>query len=223
MIEELNMIRTRHLPLVLLGAMTIAPAAFAEEADGMSAGRFAVVGSYNVIQPDSDPIPGSRVDLDGGNAPTLSFSWYANNHFAVELWGAVDKIDHDLRGDEGKFGTVSQRPLALSAQYHFGKAGSPIRPFVGLGYFQSKITHASSTNDIIDGELSEFSTQKGGIATIGTDFNVNKTWFARVDARYMKGSSELRNFVEHGETNPNDKFEVNLDPWTVGVGIGARF
>jgi outer membrane protein len=47
--------------------------------------------------------------------------------------------------------------------------------------------------------------------------NINSTWFARADARYMHSRPEL---TVNGE-GTGDK--AKLDPWTVGFGIGARF
>ena len=72
--------------------------------------RIAIVGGGAILQPDSDPLPGARIDIDGGTAPTLSASWYINDNIAVELWGAADKFNHRVRGDGGKIGTIEQQP-----------------------------------------------------------------------------------------------------------------
>ena len=47
--------------------------------------------------------------------------------------------------------------------------------------------------------------------------NINSTWFARADARYMHARPELS--VAGAGTGE----KLKLDPWTVGFGIGARF
>jgi outer membrane protein len=60
-------------------------------------------------------------------------------------------------------------------------------------------------------------TAKGAIGTVGVDMNINSTWFARADARYMHARPELR--VAGAGTGQ----DLKLDPWTVGFGIGARF
>ena len=206
----------RPLALSLFTALAFAPAAFAQDADSTSSGkRFAVVGSWTMLQPDSDPIPGARLDLDGGDAPTLSASWYATDNIAVELWGAADKFNHRVRSDFGKLGTVETQPIALSGQYHFGQSDQVFRPFLGLGYYESNYSNEDVAN--ADGLHTGIDTAKGAIATAGIDFNISPTWFARADARYMKGKSDLKvGGVATGE-------EVTYDPWTVGIGIGARF
>lgn len=134
------MIRFRHLTLAMLGALAFAPAAFAQDAstDSASGKRFAIVGGYALTQPTKNPqIAGTRANLDGDGAPTLSASYFINDNFAVELWGSADKFGHRINSSAGKLGSVDSQPVALSGQYHFRNADSIVRPFVGLGYYQA--------------------------------------------------------------------------------------
>jgi outer membrane protein len=208
----------RSLTLAMASLLAVAPSAFAQDnagnTDSAAGKRFAVVGSATILQPDSDPLSGSRIDVDGDVAPTLSASWYATDNIAIELWGAADKFNHRVRGDQGKIGSIDQQPIALSGQYHFGAPDKVIRPFVGLGYYESNFSNENIGGDGLHVGLD---TAKGAIATAGVDFNINSRWFARADARYMKGDSEMR--IAGQDTGE----ELSMDPWTVGVGLGARF
>ena len=48
------------------------------------------------------------------------------------------------------------------------------------------------------------------------DLNINPTWFARADVRYLQGDSDVKLYgVKAGE--------AELDPVILGVGVGARF
>ena len=209
----------KKLSLALISAIAFAPAAFAQDAatdssgtDTASGKRIAIVGGGAILEPDSNPTPG--LDIDGASAPTLSASWYVNDNVAIELWGAADKFNHRVRGPEGKIGTVEQQPLAISGQYHFRDADAVMRPFVGLGYYESNF----SNEDIsAGGPHVGLSTAKGAIATAGMDFNINSRWFARTDVRYMKGDTDV-NVAGAGTGD-----QLKLDPFTVGVGLGARF
>ncbi len=207
-------IRTLTIALASLIAMpALAQDATTDTTSDAAGKRFAVVGGAAVLKPDRDPAPGLKID--GDVAPVISASWYATPNIAVELWGAADKFNHRLRADgAGKIGTVDQQPIALSGQYHFGTADQVMRPFVGLGYYESNFS-----NETIgaDGAHVGLETAKGAIATAGVDFNINQTWFARADARYMKGDAGVR--VAGQGTGD----ELTIDPWVVGVGIGARF
>lgn len=196
-----------------IAALIAAPSAFAQDGSDTASGkRFSVVGSATILQPDSDPMP--RTDIDGDVAPTLSATYHINDNFGIELWGAADKFNHRVTNDSGKIGTIDAQPLALSGQYHFGEADNTFRPFVGLGYHQTNI----SGEDIgSDGQHVSLTTPKGAIGTIGVDMNINPTWFARADARYLHGDADLK---AAGATVERD---VKINPWTVGIGIGARF
>ena len=204
--------------LSLALASLIAVPAFAQDtntdtAADASGKRFAVVGGAAILKPDRDPATGLKID--GDVAPVISASWYATDNIAVELWGAADKFNHRVKADgPGKIGTVDQQPIALSGQYHFGTPDKVMRPFVGLGYYESNFSNESIGGD---GAHVGLETAKGAIATAGMDFNINETWFARADARYMKGDAGVR--VAGQSTGE----ELTIDPWVVGVGIGARF
>lgn len=177
--------------------------------------RWAVVGSATMMQPSSRPLRGTSVDVDGDTAPTISASWYATPNIAVELWGAADKFTHDVSDNAGKIGSVEQLPLAISGQYHFGAPDKVFRPFVGVGYYQSNFSNENLGG--APGQHVGVDDAKGAIGTVGLDMNINPNWFARVDARYMDGSPELKvNGAGTGE-------DLDLNPWTVGIGIGARF
>lgn len=207
-------IRTLTIALASLIAMpALAQDATTDTTSDAASKRFAVVGGAAILKPDRDPAPGLKID--GDVAPVISASWYATPNIAVELWGAADKFNHRVRADgAGKIGTVDQQPIALSGQYHFGTADQVMRPFVGLGYYESNFSNETISGD---GAHVGLETAKGAIATAGVDFNINQTWFARADARYMKGDAGVR--VAGQGTGE----ELTIDPWVVGVGIGARF
>ena len=207
--------RFRQLTLALIATMAFAPAAFAQDAssDSASGKRFAIVGGYALTQPTKNPqIAGTRTDLDGGGAPTLSASYFINDNIAIEAWGAADKFGHRINAGGGKIGSVDSQPIALSGQYHFRGADSIVRPFVGLGYYEANYSNESLSG----GQRLGVENAKGAMATAGVDLNINPTWFARADVRYMQGKPDVKlDGVKVGE--------AELNPVTVGVGIGARF
>lgn len=216
------------LTLSLLASATFAPAAFAQdhattverpagsdmvEAQKTASGKhFAVVGGIALLEPKSD------ANTDGGPAPTVSLSYYINDNLAIELWGAADKFHHRARDGAGaRLGTFEQQPVALSGQYHFGHADNVFRPFLGAGYYQSNFSNEKlSVADVPAGHLG-LKTAEGFIGTVGVDMNINSTWFARADARYLHSRPEMT--VNGQQIGTRAK----LDPWTVGFGIGARF
>ena len=214
------MIRFSHLSIALLGAMALAPTAFAQDAStDTGAKRFAVVGGFAMSEPTSNPsIAGARTQVDGGTAATLSASYYINDNFAVEAWGAADKFDHRLRNAQGgKLGTVEAQPYAVSAQYHFGTSDRIVRPFVGLGYYEANYDGENAEpTGALAGQRIGVDTAKGPMATAGMDVALSPTWFARADVRYMHGDSDVR-------LNGTKVGDAELNPVVLGLGLGARF
>ena len=209
-----------HNKLTLAAALALiaSPAAFAQDAFDQASDtdyggkRVSVVGGVTLLQPHHNPTEG--IDIDGGPAPTLSATYHVDDNWGVELWGAADRFDHRVRGREGKIGTIEQQPIALSGQYHFGQPDMTFRPFVGLGLYESNISNEDLNPG---GDHVGLSTPRGAIGTVGVDLNINPTWFAGADARYMRSRADVN--VAGASTGE----ELKLDPWTVGVGLGARF
>lgn len=217
------MIRFRHLTVALLGAMAIAPAAFAQDSSYDSSNeankRFAVVGGFAMSEPTRNPaIAGARTQFDGGTAATLSASYYINDNFAVEAWGAASKFDHRVRdANNGKIASVDAQPYALSGQYHFGTGEQIVRPFVGLGYYESNFDgETPEPTAALAGQRIGVETAKGAMATAGVDVTLSPTWFARADLRYLHGDSDVK-------INGAKVGNAELNPVVLGLGLGARF
>lgn len=230
------MIRFRNLTLAVLATLA-APPAFAQEANDTAATetyqsstgntaskRFAVVGGYALSEPSNSPgtVAGAASDFNGDGATTLGASWYITDNIAVEAWGAADKFGHRMKLDGRKAGSVSAQPYAVSGQYHFREAGSTVRPFVGLGYYEMNIDEErAAPTGALAGQRIGMTSPKGAIATAGLDLNITPTWFARTDVRYLHGTSD----VELNRNTPAavNAGEVKLNPIVFGVGVGARF
>jgi outer membrane protein len=211
----------RTLSLALAGVLAATPVAFAQDAGSgatASGKHFSVVGGYALQEPTGNAsINGGKADFDGDGAATLGASYFINDNIAIEAWGAIDKFGHRVRTSAGKVASIRQQPVALSGQYHFRAADSTVRPFVGLGYFESNIDdEQADPNGPYAGKRIGMTTPKGPMATVGVDFNITPTWFARADVRYLKGGSDIA--VDGTKVG-----DADLDPVVVGVGIGARF
>jgi len=213
----------RHLTLAIVATLAIAPSAFAQEITGpdTSGKRFAVVGGYALSEPTSNPlIDGTRTQVDGSGAATLSASYYITDNIAVEAWGAADKFGNRVRTPNGKVASIDTQPYALSGQYHFGTTQSIARPFVGLGYYEANTDgEKAEPSGALAGRTIGVGTAKGAMATAGVDVNITPTWFARADVRYMQDTTGQPDVTVDGAKVG----KAELNPVTVGVGLGARF
>lgn len=203
-------------------ALAISPAAFAQDAgtttDTAAGKRVSIVGGYAMSEPTRNPeIAGNRARLDGEGAPTLGVTYHVTDNIGIEAW-ASDRIGHRVNGADGqKLGSVDAQPYSLSGQYRFGDADNLVRPFVGLGYHETNFSKESAqTGAALDGQRVGVETSKGAVGTVGVDVNINPTWFARADARYFQGDSDI-------ELDGAKAGDASLNPVVLGVGIGARF
>ena len=212
----------RQLTLAVVATLAIAPA-FAQEITGpdTSGKKFAVVGGYTLAEPTKNPmIAGERTNVDGDGAATLSANYYITDNIAIEAWGAADKFGNRVRTPNGKVASVDTQPYALSGQYHFGNTQSIVRPFVGLGYFEANTDgETAEPTGPLAGQHIGVETAKGAMATAGVDVNITPTWFARADVRYMHDTTGQPNVTVDGA----NVGKAELNPVTVGVGLGARF
>lgn len=212
----------RQLTLAIVATLAIAPA-FAQEIVGpdTSGKKFAVVGGYALSEPTKNPsIDGTRTHVDGGGAATLSANYYITDNIAVEAWGAADKFGNRVKTPNGKIASVDTQPYALSGQYHFGTTQSIVRPFVGLGYYEANTDgEKAEPSGALAGQRIGVGTAKGAMATAGVDVNITPTWFARADVRYMQDTTGQPDVTVDGAKVG----KAELNPVTVGVGVGARF
>lgn len=211
-----SMTSLRILAPALL-ALAVAPVAFAQDSnssatDTASGKRVSITGGYAMTESTNNLWTGdTRTEFDGEGTPTLGVTYHVNDNIGIEAWGA-DKVGQRMRTDAGKVGSIEAQPVAVSGQYHFGQADNIVRPFVGLGYHQTNY----SDEQLASGERLGMETAKGAVGTVGVDVNINPTWFARADARYFDGTSDVK--VDGAKVG-----EAKLNPVMVGVGIGARF
>jgi outer membrane protein len=227
--EENSMLSIHKLTLCAAIALASAPTAFAQDgdtaaSDTASGKRVSIVGGYAMSEPTRNPEiagsraqPGSRAQLDGEGTPTLGVTYHVNDHIGIEAWGA-DKIGQRVNGADGqKIGSIEAQPYSLSGQYRFGAADNIVRPFVGLGYHETNYSgEQAQVGGLLDGQRVGVETAQGAVATVGVDVNINPTWFARADARYFQGDSDIR-------LNGARAGDAELNPVMLGVGVGARF
>lgn len=210
------MLSIRTLSIALATTAAFSVPAFAQDSPGPASGKHvSVVAGYSLMQPTRNPtLGGTSTEIDGGGTPTLGVTYHINDNWAVEAWGA-GKVNHKINNPAGgKVGDLDAQPYSISGQYQFGAADQTIRPYVGLGYQE---TNYSGESTVADAPHVGVETAKGAVATVGADFNITPTWFARVDARYFEnGNSDVR---QGGEKIG----KADLNPYLIGVGVGARF
>lgn len=131
---------------IALAIASLAPVAQAQDADASTSSgkRVSIVGGVGLLEPTRNAWVGEeqRIKAHGDVAPTVGVTYHVNDNIGVEAWGAVDKYGHRVTGNDGqgKLGSVSSQPYALSGRYQFRDADATVRPFVGLGYYEQNFS-----------------------------------------------------------------------------------
>ena len=97
-------------------------------------------------------------------------------------------------------------------QYHFTDLGA-FKPYVGLGL---NYTIFYQTNNILGGAASINNNSFGVAGQIGFDYALTRNWQLNVDLKWIQMATDV-------SVLGNKVGTVNLNPLTVGVGVGYRF
>jgi len=156
-------------------------------------------------------INGNVVDYSTTYAPQVDIAYFLSKNFAVEMMLTTSK--HDVEIVEGiEKGSVSLMPITMNMQYHFylGK----FKPYFATGMYYAMF-YGEDSGGL---ESIDFKDVPGHLIQAGLDYNLNDKWFINID---------LKKYFLKTEITPNNDnsstFDVNVDPFMAGIGVGMRF
>lgn len=194
----------------------IAPAAYAVDGtDWLSKERFQVRARIIDIAANGDgQVQGTNLDTDVGHAvtPELDLTYFFTDHIAAELIAAT--AQHEVDAGSSNLGEAWILPPTLTLQYHFTPE-KKFSPYVGVGLnysmFYGEHDGTGFNNLEIDNAL-------GYAAQAGFDYWISDNWGVNFDVKYVDLDVDVH--VNNGALNA---YDVDLDPWIVGVGMSYRF
>lgn len=208
--------------VVTAGAALFSTSAAAQTADPVGPGTLIVSGRLTVVSSDADdPIltsagvdTGLNVDVENDVMPTLGFTYFVSDHWAVEaILGATQhQISAQGPGTDIEVHNTWVLPPVVTLQYRPNPNGQ-ISPYVGAGVnamiFFSGDDQNGFTVDLDNGL--GWAVQAGADVQLtgpwGLNLDVKKVWF-NTDATINGGALQS---------------DVNLDPWVVSIGLTRRF
>ena len=200
--------------LLALGVMS-GTAVQAQSADSFDPYMVRVRGVYLGFQNGQSgglPLPGNtKVEAVNTWIPEVDLTYFFTKNIAAELvltW--PQNIDINVGG--AKAGTIQALPPSLLLQYHFTDLGA-FKPYVGLGL---NYTIFYQTNNILGGAASISNNSFGVAGQIGFDYALTRNWQFNVDLKWIQMATDV-------SVGGSKVGTVNLNPLTVGVGIGYRF
>lgn len=199
------------------------------------AGSWLVRAGITQISPDvtsgelsAPSLPGTTSDVGSSTRLGGGITYMYTDHFAVDLPLALP-FKHTLTGagaiaGVGKLGEVKALPMTVFAQYRFGQANAPVRPYVGAGPTYAKFFKERSTATLsaLTGATPDHPTTLSVQSKLalslqaGVSVALDDTWF--VDAMVAKTFLKTRNTLSTGQT-----LDIKLDPVTVALSVGMRF
>ncbi len=175
----------------------------------------------------------SEVSVDNQYTLDIDITYMITKHIGLELLLDLSST-HDvyakgnalkaLVGGGEKLLSAQVLPPTLFLQYHILPDGKFFRPYIGIGlnytvFFDEKLTNTAKTR--LGATSLDMDSSFGVAGQVGFDFDIGHDIFLNLDVKYIDIDSEAT-FKAFGETVDVD-YDVSIDPWVFGIGIGKRF
>ena len=212
-----------RLPFTAQAAIWGAAAAFALTAMPVSAAPYEA-GTVLVRLRAVEVLPdfGSTVSLGAGYKvtgtdtviPEIDFTYFFDPHWSLELIAGTTK--HSLYLNKSVYiGSAWLLPPTLTVQYHFDQIG-PFQPYIGAGINYTLFYDKRGIAGL--GKL-KATDQWGEALQAGFDVPLTEDgkYFLNLDVKKIFVSTHASYTASAVTAN------VNVNPWLIGAGVGARF
>jgi outer membrane protein len=208
--------------LALVSVLCVAGQSVADDFTPKSAGTWIVAGRITDVAPDASgqirtaagAATGLSVNVKSDVMPTLGFTYFVSDHFAVEAILGTTKHEISAVGPAGSTKVHENwvLPPVIAAQYHFAP-GARISPYIGAGLNAMVFYGGKDAN----GFKVRLDNGIGYAVQTGVDIALSGPWSANFDVKkvFYKIDASI-----NGSTL-NSK--VTLDPWVTSIGIARRF
>jgi outer membrane protein len=148
------------------------------------------------------------LDVSEDLTPELDLEYFFSSRLSSELILGVTR--HDITANGDYLGSTWLLPPTLTLKYHFTPENK-LSPYLGLGlnYVVPFNEEANGFSDIdIDNSL-------GWAAQVGADLALGNSWYANLDLKYLNVETKIK--------LAGTKYDLDLNPLVLGLGVGYRF
>lgn len=157
---------------------------------------------------------GLHVDVGDSTMPTLGFTYFMTDHWAVE--GILGTTRHEVRAQGGATDVAVHEtwvlPPVVTVQYRPLTQGR-FSPYVGGGV-NAMLFYGGDDRNGFNVELDD---GVGLAAQAGADIGLTGPWSLNVDVKKVWFNTDAS--INAGAL----KSDVDLDPWVVSIGVARKF
>ena len=157
---------------------------------------------------------GLHVDVGDSTMPTLGFTYFMTDHWAVE--GILGTTRHEVRAQGGATDVAVHEtwvlPPVVTVQYRPLTQGR-FSPYVGAGV-NAMLFYGGDDRNGFNVELDD---GVGLAAQAGADIGLTGPWSLNVDVKKVWFNTDAS--INAGAL----KSDVDLDPWVVSIGVARKF
>jgi len=179
-------------------------------------GDIVVRAGFSKITPQSNN--GDIVNVGSKSNATAAISYFFSESISAEVLLGLP-FEHSIFTKTGdKVGKAKHLPPTFLVQYHLNTIGK-FSPYVGIGLNHTFFLSEKATGSL-EGSKLDITSSTGFVAQLGLDYELKSNLILNLDIRkhQINPSAILR-----GADNSAVKFDVPLDPVTVGLGIVFKF
>lgn len=166
------------------------------------------------IRTDAGADSGLKVDVGDSVMPTLGFTYFITDHWAVE--GILGTTRHEIRAQGGttdvKVHETWVLPPVVTVQYRPLTRGR-VSPYVGAGINAMVFYGGDDANDF----SVDLDNGVGAAAQVGADIGLKGPWSLNLDVKKVWFNTDAT--INDGALTS----DVDLDPWVVSIGLARRF
>ncbi len=171
-------------------------------------------GADNAITTAAGADSGLHVDVGDSVMPTLGFTYFLTDHWAVE--GILGTTKHEIRAQGGATDVAVHEtwvvPPIVTLQYR-PLTGGRISPYVGAGVNYMLFYNGEDQN----GFKVRLKDGFGYAAQAGVDVGLQGPWSLNLDIKKVWFNTDAS--INDGALTSS----VDLDPWVASVGVTRRF
>lgn len=173
---------------------------------------------------DSIPDVGGTVGVDAQTTLEVDLTYFFTKNLGLEVIAAT--AQHELKAEGGdlagaNLGKVRHIPPTFTLKYFFNPEAK-FRPYVGIGLNYTIFPDYKLSSDLAGLGVTDidFDNSFGLAGNVGADVMVNDNWAINFDVKYIQISTTVDLQVPDVDV---PSFDVDINPWVFGVGVGYRF